>query len=533
MKRVVNFRKMFKNKFNLRKAVAIATCLAVTTVFSGCKDKNEDDNLKEFTVQNRDALNQNMYADETGGKSLTFATTGAWTSSISKKSATKAGGTVDWISINPASGAEAGEYTITISLATNNTGEDRSVVITITCNGENLVITVTQKAETKDGKPIAIEVSNPQALTQILEANQTQGESLTFTTSTAWTSSIEPSSASSWLSINPNSGTTAGTYTVVVNLEPNYTSSDRTANIIITCSETSMKVHITQKAANENEPGSDPNANISMRTAKSGEVRLGIGGSGEMIIDWGDGTSLEQYTLSNSRPYTHTYSIASSRIISIYGENITYLDCSGNQLTNLDVSNNTALTYLNCEDNQLINLDVSKNTALTGLSCNNNPLIGLDVSKNTALGTLYCGNNQLTSLDVSNNIAVEILECSNNQLTSLDVSKNTKMRTLFCRNIQLTSLDVSKNTALGTLYCGNNQLTSLDVSKNTALCKLDCSRNQFETDALETLFGTLRILDIYDGICFVYIRDNPGTAACNKSIAEDKGWTVNTTSSAN
>ena len=37
MKRVVNFRKMFKNKFNLRKAVAIATCLAVTAIYSGCK----------------------------------------------------------------------------------------------------------------------------------------------------------------------------------------------------------------------------------------------------------------------------------------------------------------------------------------------------------------------------------------------------------------------------------------------------------------------------------------------------------------
>jgi len=118
-------------------------------MFSGCKD--EEDNLKEFKVQNRDALNQNMYADETGGKSLTFVTTGAWTSTISKKSATKADETVDWININPASGAEAGEYTVTFSIATNNTGEERSVVITITCNDENLVINITQKAETKDG----------------------------------------------------------------------------------------------------------------------------------------------------------------------------------------------------------------------------------------------------------------------------------------------------------------------------------------------------------------------------------------------
>ena len=49
------------------------------------------------------------------------------------------------------------------------------------------------------------------------------------------------------------------------------------------------------------------------------------------------------------------------------------LSCYQNQLTNLDVSNNTELTYLSCFENQLTNLDVSKNTKLTRLYCDNNP----------------------------------------------------------------------------------------------------------------------------------------------------------------
>ena len=66
----------------------------------------------------------------------------------------------------------------------------------------------------------------------------------------------------------------------------------------------------------------------------------------------------------------------------------------------------SALTDLYCYSNQLTSLDVSQNTALTNLSCGINQLTNLDVSKNTALTVLNCGNNQLTSLDVSQNTAL-------------------------------------------------------------------------------------------------------------------------------
>jgi V8-like Glu-specific endopeptidase len=53
-----------------------------------------------------------------------------------------------------------------------------------------------------------------------------------------------------------------------------------------------------------------------------------------------------------------------------------YLDCSYNQLTSLDVSNNTTLTRLECYQNQLTSLDVSKNTALKELFCYDNKIKG-------------------------------------------------------------------------------------------------------------------------------------------------------------
>ena len=136
--------------------------------------------------------------------------------------------------------------------------------------------------------------------------------------------------------------------------------------------------------------------------------------------------------------------------------NLDTLDCNGNQLTTLYVSNNTALIELDCSRNYpLTTLDVSNNTALERLYCWSNQLTTLDVSNNTALYWLYCGGNQLISLDVSNNTALERLFCFSNQLTSLDVSNNTALYWLNCTDNQLTTLDVSNNTALKWLYLPN------------------------------------------------------------------------------
>ena len=97
-----------------------------------------------------------------------------------------------------------------------------------------------------------------------------------------------------------------------------------------------------------------------------------------------------------------------------YFVNLTELSCYSNQLTSLDVSNNTALEYLFCYSNQLTSLDVSNNTALTQLGCFSNQLTNLDVSHNTALTILLCFSNQLTSLDVSNNSKLIRLWCYSN-----------------------------------------------------------------------------------------------------------------------
>ena len=126
------------------KVLLLVGLLIGAALFTGCDSDGGEP--KEFTIQNSDALNQSVFADETQGASLNFATIAEWTSEIKPADATQ------WLSIAPQNGNEAGDYTVSISLATNTTGEDRTATITIACEGKEIVINITQKATTEDGE---------------------------------------------------------------------------------------------------------------------------------------------------------------------------------------------------------------------------------------------------------------------------------------------------------------------------------------------------------------------------------------------
>ena len=127
------------------------------------------------------------------------------------------------------------------------------------------------------------------------------------------------------------------------------------------------------------------------------------------------------------------------------------------------IENFAALTYLNCSENQLTSLDISKNTALSSLSCFGNQLSNINVNGATALSSLNCYNNQLLSLNVNGATALSSLNCDFNQLTNINVSGATNLINLSCRGNQLTNLNISGATALTGLDCSENQLISLDL----------------------------------------------------------------------
>ena len=177
-----------------------------------------------------------------------------------------------------------------------------------------------------------------------------------------------------------------------------------------------------------------------------------------------------------------------------FGNNValTKLNCeNNNKLESIDFNNLANLTELECPSNSLTSLDLTSLTELETLKCNNNRIRNITFANNNALTTLNCSSNiELASLDVSTLTALQTLKCSGgmygrgkgllNSLTFGD--KNSNLKELDCSSNSLTSLGLSKLTGLTELTCGNNDMESLDVSVLANLKTLDCSAYSFGGD---------------------------------------------------
>ena len=141
------------------------------------------------------------------------------------------------------------------------------------------------------------------------------------------------------------------------------------------------------------------------------------------------------------------------------------LDCSGNELTALDVGENPALQYLFCYNNAITALQLKSNPALKVLRCNSNPLGTLDLSDHSKLEETVCGDCALRSLNLQGCYGLFSLDCTcdmeselPNDLGTLDLSDALNLESLSCGFCGIASLDVSENANLKNLICYGNGL---------------------------------------------------------------------------
>ena len=140
-------------------------------------------------------------------------------------------------------------------------------------------------------------------------------------------------------------------------------------------------------------------------------------------------------------------------------ENVLTLDVSNKEISDLTgIEGFNSLEELECNFNQLTSLDLSQNTEIIFLNTSYNSLESIDLTSLTVLEYLLCDSNQLTSLDVSHNTELKSLECGANNLTTLDLSYNLLLDDLACSENQLISLDATQNVALTKLLCQDNPL---------------------------------------------------------------------------
>lgn len=142
-----------------------------------------------------------------------------------------------------------------------------------------------------------------------------------------------------------------------------------------------------------------------------------------------------------------TLNIADKNIYRLYNtEYFTGLkefDFSNNKIKILvSLTNNTKLEVVNCSNNNIPEIDLSECRQLQRLNCNVNNLKTLDLSQNTELAFLSCEQNELTVLDISCNKKLQVISCT----------KNTQLKTIyvwkgFSRN-QLARFEVDDDVVI-------------------------------------------------------------------------------------
>lgn len=159
---------------------------------------------------------------------------------------------------------------------------------------------------------------------------------------------------------------------------------------------------------------------------------------------------------------------------------LTWFNCSENQISELDVSKNEKLTSLTCDDNALTTLDVRNNKKLEFLWCDNNQISTLLFDRRE-WKTFICSSNQITSLGTEPIGAEFVFACSNNPIESLVldtsfVSKDSYLE-IYCSDNLLSELDLSKCANVKSLSCSGNKLQRLDLSNCKSMTSLHCDNN--------------------------------------------------------
>lgn len=212
---------------------------------------------------------------------------------------------------------------------------------------------------------------------------------------------------------------------------------------------------------------------------------------------------------------------------------LTQLDVAYNfSLENLDVSNNPLLDTLYCSSTSIRTLNLNNNANLKYLDTKGTQLSYIDLTNNKMLESLMVQSCQLSSLDVSHQTELVSLNAGGNHLTSINLANNKKLKELFLDSNVLYDLDLTQNEQLFKLNVADNQLNTLDLSNQKLLYWLDCSNNGWDACTLNDVYFSLNNYPTLDTPLQGYTLKVKGTKTPNDAdhaesiIAKGKGWKI-------
>jgi hypothetical protein len=129
-------------------------------------------------------------------------------------------------------------------------------------------------------------------------------------------------------------------------------------------------------------------------------------------------------------------------------ESLSYLNCSNNSITTIDVSNNPNLVFLFCPDNDLESLIMPESSPV--------------------FRELLVNNNNLTSLEMSNYANVAWIIADNNLFNSINLSGSTIEFAMSFINNELSEINLA-GADITFLHLDSNQFSFLDLSLHPGL----------------------------------------------------------------
>lgn len=127
-----------------------------------------------------------------------------------------------------------------------------------------------------------------------------------------------------------------------------------------------------------------------------------------------------------------------------------------NEITFIEALNfNDYIDVFNKGINSLVGLEKFEN--ITGLNCSKNQIQNIDLSKNLKLQFLNCGNNLLSEINLEQHIVLKRLDIRNTKISELDITNNINLeRVVAICNYKLESVNAKNgyNNRIGIFYLG-------------------------------------------------------------------------------
>jgi|GEM_PF-6052970 len=239
----------------------------------------------------------------------------------------------------------------------------------------------------------------------------------------------------------------------------------------------------------------DPNFELAL-------INLGVDVAGIQ-----DHIILESEAVAQTSLDIHSRSITDITGIEAF-TSLTELSIWNNQISAIDLSNNTSIEGFYCNDNNISNFDLSYLSNLTFINIDRNNTEDLILGNHPNLEFISSSQNNLQSINLLDSPNLKSLDLNGNEIANLDFSSNLFLRDLYANDCSIETLNITNNTDLINLHVYLNQIEELDITNNLLLEQLIVQSNLLTTldisqnPNVETLFATdnrLTSLNIANG----------------------------------